>query len=446
MNKMTISNAHICRIEDNKVRPVFGDLHINDGKIEKINPKNFQHFLENPNRVNQSAINAYGRVITIPNTNFHEHIYSRLAKGLPNIGVMNSFQKILHNLWWRVDKKLDLDMVKASARMAALESIRNGVTYIFDHHASNSAVKNSLTEISNVLSAYGLRGVLSFEISDRNGAEVSRENMEENINLVENVTNSHFKGMLGLHASFTLSDDTLAEASELIEKYNLGIHIHLCEDETDNKISLEVAQNKPLRRLTEFNLLNEKSILVHGVHLSQEDLQLIPQYGSAITLNPDSNMNNAVGLPDYQRIPQDIPILVGTDGMHANPVHSFKQLFLLNRNQKNSFEDTFSWMNKIYNDQLYFVKTYFPDFTNLQEGDNADFILWDYVPPTPLTEENFLGHYIYGISERHVKSVVMRGEFLMQDYKIQVMEEDSENLKNYLQGEKLYNLFAQDEK
>ncbi len=435
--EISITNAWICQVKENSIEPIFGDLIIREQKIAEIHPIDFKKFIRNERKIGKHAFNAGGRVITIPLINFHDHFYSRLAKGLPLAGAMDSFSQILENLWWKLDKALDLDMIEACAEMSALESIRQGVTYIFDHHSSPARTANSLAVIAHKLQHYGLRGVLCFETSDRNGDSFAQDALDECERFAAKSISDDIKAMLGLHASFTLSDVTLSAAAELIEKLNLGIHIHLCEAEIDRTISLEKFGNSPVQRLMRFNLMNKKSILSHGVHLDENDYSLISQAGSAIAYNLDSNLNNAVGLPEFHKIPGQIPILIGTDGMHANIARSQKQLFLLYRYQNNSFDEAFHWIQKIYFDQLKFIKFYFPDFPGLLIGDRADFIIWDYFPPTPISSENFWGHFIYGLLEYPIDSVVQDGRFLMRNKVIR--GEDQARIKIYQQGERLFN-------
>lgn len=437
----TIENAWICMVVESDVVPLFGDLIISDGHISKIRPKNFQMFLKNPNRVNKNSYNAFGKVVTIPLVNFHDHIYSRLAKGLPLKGKFDNFHNVLKNLWWKLDRALDTEMIKASAQMAALESIRNGVTYIFDHHSSQDEIKGSLRTIHDVLFSFGISGVLCFESTDRNGLDKAIEGLEENKNFHTSLLNGDYRAMLGLHASFTLSDDVLAEAHKIQKKFDLGIHIHVAEDEIDNKLSVEYTGKSPIKRLAKQKLLNPKSILVHGVHLKEKDFVTISQYESALAFCLDSNLNNSVGVPQFGKIPKSIPFLMGTDGMHANVARSLKQIYLLARHQGNSSDASTALVKKIYFDQIGFAKKYFPDYPTLNENDKADLVIWNYVPPTPLTKENFWGHYIYGVLEYPVETVLRCGEYLMKDY--QLVGKDETKIKNeiYIQGEKLVNKF-----
>jgi len=439
---LTIANAWICQISGKKIIPVFGDIIISEGRISDIRKKGFNDFLSRPLQNSDESINADGRVVTIPLINFHDHFYSRLAKGLPIKRSMENFKKILQNLWWKLDLSLDEKMIRASAQMAALESIRNGVTYIFDHHSSPNSANESLEIIADVLQEFGLRGVLCFETTDRNGKSLSENGISENINYFRNSTNADLKAMLGLHASFTLEDEALKKASELVKELELGIHIHLCEDKVDREDSLKHYDKYPVDRLVQLGLLNNRSILAHGIHLTDEDYQSIENNDSAIVYNVDSNLNNAVGLPELSRTPLNIPILTGTDGMNSNPARTFKQLFLLARHQGMTFEQSFRWIKKVYFDQQNFIKKYFSDFPTLNIKDRADLIIWDYIPPTPVMEENFWGHFIYGVLDRPIQSVIQNGNVLMNNFRISF--DDSEYQKNIVvQGNRLYNKMSE---
>ena len=443
--KKIFKNAWICQLDSGRVKPVFGDLHISDDIIEQIVPKDFKISLAEKSTIlkdsNQSALDLGGRVLTLPLVNFHDHFYSRLAKGLPPSGPQNNFLQILENLWWKLDRFLDEDMIRASVHLSMLESIRQGVTTIFDHHASPNASQGILSIIADIVSKYGLRAVLCLETSDRNEKDRAQESLLENRGFILHHSEGSIRGMLGLHAPFTLSDDTLKAASEMREELQTAIHIHLAEDKHEMDYSRNNFGMTPTERLDKFNLLTPHTILGHGIYLEKSDYQLIAKQGSAISYNPDSNMNNAVGLPDYKKALTDIPILPGTDGMHANIARTMKQLYLLYRHQGNSFQEAFQWIEKIYLDGHRFVKQVFSDFPSLQRGDLADFIVWDYVPPTPFTDQNFLGHWVYGILESPVHTVVQGGQTILENRQFVNIDENELYREIFRQGERLYKLF-----
>ncbi len=433
-------NAWICQVKNDMVQPVFGDLTVNEGRIEKITVKPAGQ-LGVSHEEEKNVIDLQGRLLTVPNVNFHEHIYSRLAKGLPISGPMGNFVEILENLWWKLDLYLDENMIAASSRMAIMESLQNGVTYLFDHHASPGAVKGSLEIIAEEIKKYGMRATLCFEISDRNGPGIAEASIQENIQFIKEHTDNDIKGMMGLHALFTLSDETLRAISKQFPDLNAGIHVHVAEDKADVELNREKYGLSIAQRLQKFGLLNDRSLLIHGVHLTEQDYAIIRDGKAALAYNPDSNLNNAVGVPDYNSVPQEIPVLAGTDGMHANVARSLKQLFLLHRHQGNSFEETFGWFGKIYFDQIRFVRKYFPDYPSLEIGDRADFIVWDYRPPTPLHSDNFWGHYIYGTLESPVYTVVQNGTLLLHENQIKDVSIKNSYEEIRVQGERLYQKF-----
>lgn len=433
-----ISNAWICQIANESINPVFGDIEIKDGKIASI----IEHdSIDRLSSTDDNVIDAGGRVLTIPLVNFHDHIYSRLAKGLTIKGNMDSFQNILKNLWWKLDLDLDLEMVRASAQMVVMESIKNGVTYIFDHHASPNNTEGSLFTIADVIEKAGLRGVLCFETSDRNGNILSQNAIEENHAFFLNHTNESIKSLFGLHASFTVEDKTLQKVSEFIRSNNVGVHVHLAEDNSDNELSLSKFGKNPIERFNDFGLLNSKSILAHGIHLTKNDYKILESSGAALAYNLDSNLNNSVGLPNFSLVPNSIPVLVGTDGMHANIARSFKQLFLQLRHFGFSFDDTFGFMIRSYFNQHKFAKQFFEDFPSLQIGDRADLVIWDYIPPTPFSNKNFWGHYLYGVIESNVRTVIQNGKILMRDFSIVNIDEPEISSKIFEQGNRLFNKF-----
>ncbi len=435
---MKITNAWICTIKNKSIKPVYGNIIFEDGIIKEIISQKFTGKTIVEKSKSKNIIDAGGRVITIPFVNYHDHIYSRLAKGMPIKGKMDNFQNILKNLWWKLDKLLDMEMIEASAQMASIESVKNGVTYIFDHHSSPNNTTDSLITIAKILKKNKLRSVLAFETSDRNSKKLTVKALEENKEFFLNYTGQNTKSMFGLHASFTLNDSTLKAVSDFVNEYEMGIHIHLCEDPSDRKITKRKTGMLPLARLKKNNLLNEKSILSHAIHLTGNELKTIEKYHSAIAINIDSNMNNAVGITKMESMPIDIPLLAGTDGMHANPQKTLKNIFLMLRNSGISFDVAFGIIQRIYFNQIDFVKHYFDDYSELKENDRADFIIWDYIPPTPFNKENFWGHFIYGMLESNIHSTFQNGKALMTNGKLNFVNEEKSYLEIYKQGEKLY--------
>jgi cytosine/adenosine deaminase-related metal-dependent hydrolase len=351
------------------------------------------------------------RLVTAPLVNCHHHFYSLPARGLVPEGTTNDFSAVLENLWWKLDRALTLEAIRLAARQSTLESIQQGVLTIFDHHASPEVTEAALSSIGTEVERYGLRAVLCHEISDRNGAEVCEKQFSENRNFIASCQQSRqLKGIMGLHASFTVSDATLASVA------GERIHIHLAEDPVDNELSQKLYGDSACNRLSVNGLLQPGSILAHGNHLSESELNSVAESGSTLVHNPHSNMNNGVGTLDLtQAITQGCRIAPGTDGMHSSIASTLKQAFLLLRHTHRDPTIGFAAVQALVKGMFQLGRQFFPRLPLLQAGDSADLVVWDYQPLTPLRQENLWGHFIYGLLESKPKHVVANGDFLLKD-------------------------------
>jgi len=435
-----LRNIWLCRLNDRAVRPEFCDLTVVNGKIGEIRPADYRRYLRHGDtrELPDGVIDAAARVATPPPVNFHDHFYSRLAKGLALPGSMQEFRDILKNLWWRLDRALDADMVEACARLGGAESLRSGVSYIFDHHSSPRFVRGSLAAMGGILSEAGLRAVLCLETSDRHSKKVTDACFDEQREFIRRSANSDLKGLVGLHAPFTLSDQTLQRAAGLCAELATGIHAHLAEDAYEQRYSRDTFACTAGVRLDRFGLLEQAGILAHGVHLEAEDWAALGRGQCALALNPDSNLNNAVGLGRYTELPDSLLLLAGTDGMHACPSRSLKQLFLLHRHQGGQLSESFAFIRRLYFDQIRFVRRFFPDYPDLNPGDRADLVIWDYRPPSPFTADTFWGHLIYGILEASAWSVSMGGNELVADRRLLSIDFESVSRSAAVQGARLF--------
>ncbi|MFH0733980.1 MAG: amidohydrolase family protein [bacterium] len=441
MEKLLFKNGWFCQIVNNKIVPFYGAVEVAYGKIVRFIKNDESLLVDLLNERKFEIIDLNGKFVTTPFTNFHEHIYSKLAKGLKINSPLANFDQILSDYWWLVDCALDEEMVKYSALLTGIDSIKNGIGTIFDHHSSPNFTKNSLNTIAEALRNLNLKHVLCYEVTDRNGIAKSIESIDENINFIQNQHNEFSKGLFGMHASFTIDGKTLQTISSKFKNLNTGVHIHICEDKADRIESIKKYNKSPLERLLENDLINDKSILAHGVDLTINELEKIKKIGASIALNPDSNLNNSVGLIDFKSILNQ-NLLLGSDGMHSNMLKSLKNVFLISRYQGLNFGESFELITKIFNNQLLFLDKFFPSNSKLQLNDSADLVVWDYTPPTIVTEENVWGHIIYGLTESTATDFISSGKFILKEKKLKIMDENKVLNEAKEQGAKLYSKIA----
>ena len=274
-------------------------------------------------------LDAKGGLILPGLVNLHHHFYSALARGLDPGTPMRTFPEILDRLWWRLDRALDSEAIRISALLSAADCIRWGCTTVFDHHASPSHIEGSLDLIGAALESSGLSGALCYEVTDRNGPEGALHGIEENLRFIaEREGDPRIKGLFGVHASFTVRDETLA----LIAKRRppqAGCHIHVAEDPVDVEASLDAFGAGPLERLERAGLLNDRSLLAHGIHLEEADYRKISEAGATLVHNPESNANNGVGRLDLPGVSAlGCRVGLGTDGMSSAMLRALRFAFL----------------------------------------------------------------------------------------------------------------------
>ncbi len=365
-------------------------------------------------------LDAHGGLILPGLVNLHHHFYSALARGLDPGTPMHDFGEILEGLWWRLDRALDAETVRLSAALSLADCIRWGCTTVFDHHASPSCLSGSLELIADVVREAGLSAILCYEVSDRNGHDEAMAGLEENLQFaLDHRENPRLRGLLGLHASFTVSDATLEQAARQ-RPADLGIHIHLAEDLLDAKLSQERYGRTPLNRLDHFGLLDGRALLAHGVHLDPYDVSRVAENGATLIHNPESNNNNAVGRLDLEAaLSLGCTVGLGTDGMSSHMLRSQRAAFLGVRAGTGDPTTGFDTVPGLLAANTRRAAQAFgePLLGLLEAGAPADIIVIDGPPPTPVDDTNAFGHLLYGASERVVRHTVARGRILLKDFR-----------------------------
>lgn len=362
--------------------------------------------------------------------NPHHHIYSAFARGMAsNEKPPLNFLEILERVWWKLDKKLNLDEIEYSALTTYIECIKNGVTTVFDHHASPYSIKNSLETIAKAAKKIGIRSCLCYEVSDRDGEQIANDGIEENMNFIKKYNTDDqnmIKGMFGLHASFTLSNKTLEKCKKAIDGYDVGYHVHVAEGKEDLDECLKKHGERVVERLDKYGIFNKKTIAVHCIHIDKNELEILKKREASVVHNPESNMGNAVGCASILEIyKKGINLGLGTDGFTSDILESMKVGNILhkheNKNPSVGFQEICS-MALEKNRKI--AELYFKGELGVIKKDAlADLIVLDYNPLTPLTESNYCGHMIFGMSGRDTVSVVIDGKFIMRDRKILTVNE-----------------------
>ncbi len=377
----------------------------------------------------EEVLDAQGRLIMPGMICAHTHFYGAFARGMAlKTEPPANFPQILEYLWWRLDKALKLDDIRYSALVCLLDAIRNGTTTLIDHHASPNTVIGSLDVIGEAVLQAGARACLCYEVSDRDGEDTMLEGIRENERFIRQANGPYLAGTFGLHASLTLSDDTLKRAVEVGRELDVGFHIHVAEDKADVADSLRKSGLRVVERLDEAGILGPKTIAAHAVHIDAFEVDTLRQTGTKVAHNPRSNMNNAVGVADVPRmLRRRIDVGLGNDGFSNNMFSEMEAAYLVH---KLAQEDPrvmgagqvldMAVKNNGRIAGLFFSKP----LGELSVGAYADIILLDYVPTTPLSAGNLPWHLIFGMNGGQVSTTIVGGKVLMKDRQLLTLDED----------------------
>ena len=269
------------------------------------------------------TIDASGCLVMPGNVNAHTHLYSALARGMPyGLEPPTNFVEILQRVWWRLDRALDDDSVRASVLVGGMEALSSGTTTLIDHHASPNAIGGSLDLIANAVETAGVRAALCYEVTDRNGREGAQAGIQENVRFLSSLSarqSGLLAGAFGLHASLSLSEETLADCLTAARSLNTGFHVHVAEHEADEYDSLYKYGKRTVDRLALAGILGPKSIVAHAVHVDPVEKNLLHDTGTWVTHQPRSNMNNAVGVAEAEKLlDRGITVGLGNDGFYNN--------------------------------------------------------------------------------------------------------------------------------
>ncbi len=369
-------------------------------------------------------IDAKGGVIMPAFINTHEHIYSAMARGLSINGYNpKGFLDILDGQWWTIDRKLTMEQIRYSAYDTMISCIKNGVTTIFDHHASFGTIEGSLFTIAEAAKDTGIRSCLCYEVSDRDGMDKARAAVKENADFIQYALKDDsdmIAGMMGMHAQFTISDETM-ELAAASKPDGVGYHIHVAEGIEDLHDCLKKYGKRIVDRLMDCGILGEKTLLGHCIYINPHEMDLIKDTNTMVVHNPESNMGNACGCPPtMELVHRGILTGLGTDGYTHDMTESFKVANVLHKHHLCDANAAWGEVPKmLFENNAKIANRYFQSPLGvLQKGAAADVIVVDYNPPTQMHADNINGHILFGMTGRDVVTTVANGRVLMKDREI----------------------------
>lgn len=409
-------------LEDHAVR-------IHAGKIAAVGPQ-ADLLVQHPD---EERLDAHGQYVMPGNICAHTHFYGAFARGLAIPGpAPKDFPEILQKLWWPLDRSLMMEDVRSSAEVMLVDAIKHGTTTLIDHHASPNAIDGSLDVIAEAVDRSGLRAVLCYEVTDRDGPEKARRGIDENVRFLKcaggaSLADGRIAATFGLHAGLTLSDETLDACREAAPA-GVGFHIHVAEHESDEYDSLARSGLRAVDRLEKHGILGPNTIVAHAIHIDSREACILSETGTWVTHQPRSNMNNGVGAADVEGLLRlGIQVCLGTDGFSHTMWEEWKTTYLLHkvwRRDPRRMNGADVVQMGVYNNARLSGR-FFTDapLGVLTPGAHADLIFVDYHPHTPLTAGNLPWQIVFGFHESMVTTTIVAGQVLMKDRRLLTMDE-----------------------
>ncbi|HNN13364.1 MAG TPA: putative aminohydrolase SsnA [Anaerolineales bacterium] len=374
---------------------------------------------------------AHGQYVMPGGICAHTHFYGAFARGMAIPGpAPKDFPEILQKLWWPLDRSLDAESVRYSALVCLVDAIKHGTTTLIDHHASPNFIDGSLDIIADAMDKSGLRGVLCYEVTDRDGVEKANAGINENVRFLRRLAsdpNPRLAGTFGLHASLTLSGATLQACRAAVPE-GTGFHVHTAEHESDEYDSLQKSGMRVVDRLHKHGILGEKTITAHGVHFDSREMEILKETGTWLSHQPRSNMNNGVGVAHIESMMRlGIRVCLGNDGFTNSMWDEWKTAYLLHKVEHRDPRRMGGYdvqQMAIYNNSA-LAGMFFPNapIGQIVPGAVADLIFVDYHPFTSLTDGNLPWHIIFGFQQSMVTSTMVAGKFLMRDRELLTLDE-----------------------
>jgi putative selenium metabolism protein SsnA len=376
-------------------------------------------------------LDAGGKIVMPGMICAHTHFYSAFARGMAVPGEPpENFMQILARLWWKIDRALTLEDSQYSALVALVDAVRHGTTTLIDHHASPTHIDGSLDALAEAATQSGLRVGLCYEVTDRNGPDGAQAGIAENVRFLKRLqANAEPKlgASFGLHAAFTVSDETLEACSDAAQGLHTGFHIHVAEDKADESDSLKKYGIRIAERLERKGILGPHTLVAHAIHVDDHELDIFRITQTKISHQPRSNMNNAVGVAAVEKmLDKGITVGLGNDGFYNNMFSEIHTAYLLHRVSQGDPRAMPGdrLIEMAFNHNATIAGLFFPRPVGaLAPGAFADIILLDYIPYTPLTAGNYPWQLIFGMDGSHVTHTICGGQILMRDRTLLTLDE-----------------------
>lgn len=433
-----VENGLIVTMDRNR-RVIRGSISVEGGEIREVGN------IENQNA--DEVIDAEGKIVMPGLVCAHARPYKVLSRATPlKVEPPTDFIQTLQRKWWPMDEKLSNKDTYNGTLAACLELIKTGVTFFAGIHSSQESIGKSLDYVSSAVEKVGLRSFIAFEASERHTRAEGARGMKENIRFLENRKKkrrgeTRVGGMVGLSASFTVSDELLRHGKRVADRFDVPIVISAAEGRADLYHNLQKFGKRTIERFRDVGILSSKTVLAHCTHVNDDELSIIEKTGAKVVHNPISEMLDGVGVP---RVPMmrrmGILVGLGNDGYILDEFENIRALYMIHKaitgDPRTIAPEEALEMATIQGAELYGVEN---KIGSIEPGKQADIII---INPsrlfTPLRRKNVVDHLINTVKSTDVETVIVGGDLIMQNRNIKTLDEERTMKKSRKTAKKIW--------
>jgi 5-methylthioadenosine/S-adenosylhomocysteine deaminase len=414
--KLLVKGGTVLTMDDK--RRIFHDgaIAVEDGNILKVGATD----AVSRGFASDEVLDARGCIVMPGLICAHTHLYGIALRGSAlNVKPPTDFLQILQRVWWPVDEALTNADAYTTTLAASTESLMNGTTCFADTYSAPNAIPGSLDHIAKASNEVGIRGIISFEATERRSKEEGRRGLNESLRFIGRKDKGRAMGMVSLHASFTVSDELISQGVEASEKHGVPLTVHVSEGPNDVYHNMERYGKRTVERLHDRGLLSSRAVLAHCVHLNEREIELIGRSSASVAHNPMSNMLNAVGVaPLVEMLDHGVNVGLGNDGYVFDMFENMRAAFLLQRvarrNPNRPSPQEVVEMCTVNAARAYGLAS----LGSISAGKRADIIV---VRPsfvaTPYSGSVY-GYVVNGLTGPDVRDVVVDGEVVVREKKM----------------------------
>ena len=260
------------------------------------------------------TIDAAGGLVMPGLINTHTHLPMTLFRGLADDLPLDIW--LNQHIFPAESAHINPERVRWGSLLACAEMLLSGTTTCCDGYFYENMV-------AEAVQTSGMRAVLAQGVIDfaAPGVPDPKDNLKISAAFIARWQNrtSLISPSVFCHSAYTCSAQTLKKAKTLCVENGLLFQIHVAETQNECRQIQSEHQCTPIQYLDRLEILDENTLLIHCVWLTDEDIAVIAARKAGISHNPESNAKLASGIAPLPAILRSgIPVGLGTDGCASN--------------------------------------------------------------------------------------------------------------------------------